>query len=123
MEKDPRFIESFTLEYRKNESSKILSKYPDRIPVIVERSKNCSDQIPIIDKKKFLVPNDLTVGQFIYVVRKRVKVPATKAIFLFTEKGTLPPTGSTMRMVYENYKNVDKFLYFTYHSETTFGNE
>jgi GABA(A) receptor-associated protein len=122
MSKEPRFIDKFTLNQRINESNKILSKYPDRIPVIVERSKSCSDQIPLIDKKKFLVPMDLTIGQFIYIVRKRIQIPATKAIFLFTENGVLPPTGHTIRMIYENYKNVDNFLYFNYHSETTFGN-
>ena len=30
--------------------------------------------IPLIDKKKYLVPSDLTVGQFVYVIRKRIKV-------------------------------------------------
>ena len=52
-----------TLEKRKNESSRIRDKYPDRIPVIVERA-NKSD-MPEIDKKKYLVPGDLTVGQFV----------------------------------------------------------
>jgi GABA(A) receptor-associated protein len=120
--KEPKFSETFSVEQRTKESEKILAKYPNRIPVIVERSNTCSDEIPIIDKKKFLVPTDLTVGQFIYIVRKRIKIPSTKAIFLFTEKHTLPPTSSTMNTIYDNSKNADNFLYFTYHSETTFGN-
>jgi len=35
---------------------------------------------------------DLTVGQFVYVVRKRIKLSPEKAIFVFV-KNTLPLTG------------------------------
>jgi len=38
------------------------------------------------------VPADLTVGQFVYVIRKRVHLSPEKAIFVFV-KNTLPPTG------------------------------
>lgn len=41
---------------------------------------------------RYLVPADLSVGQFVYVVRKRIKLSAEKAIFVFIEN-TLPPTG------------------------------
>lgn len=41
---------------------------------------------------RYLVPADLTVGQFVYVVRKRIKLSAEKAIFIFV-KNILPPTG------------------------------
>lgn len=41
---------------------------------------------------RYLVPADLSVGQFVYVVRKRIKLSAEKAIFVFV-KNTLPPTG------------------------------
>ncbi|GJW12606.1 autophagy-related protein 8c [Tanacetum coccineum] len=43
-----------------------------------------------IDKKKYLVHADLTVGQFVYVVRKRIKLSAEKAIFIF-DKNIIPP--------------------------------
>ncbi len=41
---------------------------------------------------RYLVPSDLTVGQFVYVIRKRINLPAEKAIFVFV-KNSLPPTG------------------------------
>lgn len=77
--------------------------------VIVEKAEK--SDIPDIDKKKYgwlmqctgqeitstaaryLVPADLTVGQFVYVIRKRIKVASDKAIFMFV-KNTLPPTGA-----------------------------
>jgi GABA(A) receptor-associated protein len=38
---------------------------------------------PEIDKKKYLVPTDLTVGQFVYVIRKRIDLNAEKALYVF----------------------------------------
>lgn len=76
--------------------------------------------IPDIDKKKYLVPADLTVGQFVYVVRKRIKLSAEKAIFIFV-KNILPPTAAMMSAIYEENKDEDGFLYMTYSGENTFG--
>ncbi|CAH9119344.1 unnamed protein product [Cuscuta europaea] len=106
------------LERRQAESSRIREKYPDRIPVIVEKAER--SDIPDIDKKKYLVPADLTVGQFVYVVRKRIKLGAEKAIFVFV-KNTLPPTAAMMSGIYEENKDEDGFLYMTYSGENTFG--
>ncbi|MED6218682.1 hypothetical protein PIB30_028643 [Stylosanthes scabra] len=106
------------LERRQAEASRIREKYPDRIPVIVEKAER--SDIPDIDKKKYLVPADLTVGQFVYVVRKRIKLSAEKAIFVFINN-TLPPTAALMSAIYEENKDDDGFLYMTYSGENTFG--
>ena len=72
------------LDHRTSESSKIRAKYPERIPVIVQKAPK--SQIPDIDKRKFLVPADITVAQFMWIIRKRIQLPAEKAIFLFVGK-------------------------------------
>ena len=72
-------------EKRLAESARIREKYPDRVPVIVERADKAEKSIPDIDKKKYLVPSDLTVGQFVYVIRKRIKLSPEKAIFIFID--------------------------------------
>ncbi|CAN1258850.1 Autophagy-related protein 8f [Linum perenne] len=71
---------------------------------------------------RYLVPADLTVGQFVYVIRKRIKLSAEKAIFIFVDN-VLPPTGAIMSAVYEEKKDEDGFLYVTYSGENTFGME
>ncbi|XP_038995507.1 autophagy-related protein 8f-like isoform X1 [Hibiscus syriacus] len=76
--------------------------------------------IPTIDKKKYLVPGDLTVGQFVYVIRKRIRLSAEKAIFIFVDN-VLPPTGAIMSTIYDEKKDEDGFLYVTYSGENTFG--
>merc|ERR1711988_1792413 len=105
-------------EKRKQEAERIRSKYPNRIPVICERADK--SDIADIDKKKYLVPSDLTVGQFVYVIRKRIKLSPEKAIFIFVDE-VLPPTAALMSSIYEEHKDDDGFLYITYSGENTFG--
>jgi GABA(A) receptor-associated protein len=69
---------------------------------------------------RYLVPSDLTVGQFVYVIRKRISLPPEKAIFVFV-KNSLPPTAALMSAIYEKNKDPDGFLYVTYSGENTFG--
>ncbi|XP_074341692.1 autophagy-related protein 8C-like isoform X2 [Apium graveolens] len=105
-------------EKRHAEATRIREKYSDRIPVVIERAGK--SDIPDIDKKKYLVPGDLTVGQFVYVIRKRIKLGAEKAIFIFV-KNLLPPNAAMMSKIYEENKDEDGFLYMTYSGESTFG--
>jgi GABA(A) receptor-associated protein len=114
-----KFIDTYTLFERSSESARILQKFPDRIPIICERNSK-DNSAPHIDKNKFLVPNDLTVGQFIYVIRKRMHLNPTEALFIFIN-GNIVPTHSTMSYIYPTLKDVDGFLYITYAKETTFG--
>jgi len=113
-----KFREENNLEQRKSEAEKIRNKYPDRIPVVVERVPN--SQIPEIDKRKFLGPNDISVAQFMWIIRKRIQLPSEKAIFLFVNK-TIPQSSSTMGQIYTNFKDEDGFLYIAYSGENTFG--
>jgi GABA(A) receptor-associated protein len=116
--------------------------YANHDQVICEKVEK--SDIATIDKKKYLVPADLTVGQFVYVIRKRIKLSPEKAIFIFVDE-VLPPTAALMSSIYEEHKvtfspwrapevqqspescaNVvqdeDGFLYITYSGENTFGN-
>merc|ERR1711912_78721 len=116
-----RFKDEHPFEKRVEESDKILKKHADRIPVICERAEG--SDIPEIDRKKYLVPQELTVGQFVYVVRKRLRLPPEKAIFIFVN-GVLPSTGAAlMSTMYKDYKDPDGFLYVTYSGENVFGGE
>ena len=111
------FKNAYSAEERTGEASRILIKYPDRVPIILEKGGN---EVPDIDKKKYLVPADLTIGQFCYVIRKRLKVNSEKAIFIFVN-GKIPPTSSMISLIYAENKDQDGFLYITYAGENTFG--
>lgn len=109
--------DKMTLEERRIESQKVISKYPERIPVIVEPLTNDTKDI---DKKKFIVSKDMTFGQLIYIIRKRIDVDSSVALF-FSVNGSLCTTGSDISSIYENNKDEDNFLYVKYTTENTFG--
>merc|ERR1712023_314640 len=53
-----QYKEEHPYEKRRAEGEKIRRKYPDRVPVIVEKSPKA--RIGDLDKKKYLVPSDLS---------------------------------------------------------------
>ncbi|XP_020244456.1 autophagy-related protein 8i-like isoform X1 [Asparagus officinalis] len=134
------FKEEFTFGERFEESRDILSKYPDRVPVstnfcsiswnpkpgssifkdevIAERFSR--SDLPEMEKRKYLVPRDMSVGQFIHILRCRLHLASGRALFVFIND-TLPQTASLMYSIYESYKDEDGFLYMCYSSEKTFG--
>jgi GABA(A) receptor-associated protein len=109
-----------TFRQRAVEATKVKQKFPGRIPVIVEKAERNDSNIPDIDKSKFLVPGDLSFGQFVYVIRKRIMLPPDKAIFLFVNN-VLIASSTLMNEVYNNYAESDGFLYVVYNGESTFG--
>ena len=51
----------------------IRAKFPNKIPVIVERFHK-ERALPALDKTKFLVPQELTMSQFVTIIRlKQIK--------------------------------------------------
>ena len=119
--KDKRFIEKFTFSQRQNECNNIMTKFTDRIPIICE--KNTRDNtLPDIDKHKYLVPRNITVAEFISVIRKRIHLHSNDALFLFVGKfNTIPPSNMFMTDIYDQHKHLDGFLYIIYSKEATFG--
>ncbi|MBN3284917.1 GBRL1 protein, partial [Polyodon spathula] len=92
------YKEDHPFEYRKREGEKIRKKYPDRVPVIVEKAPKA--RVPNLDKRKYLVPSELTVGQFYFLIRKRIHLRPEDALFFFINN-TIPPTSATMGLLYQ----------------------
>jgi GABA(A) receptor-associated protein len=114
------YKKTYSKEERIKETMRILKKYPDKVPIICERSLTTSPDCPYLDKNKYLVPRDFTMGQFVYVIRKRMALPPEKAIFLFIGN-TVPHTSQVMSTTYDTSKDEDGFLYVNYSFENTFG--
>lgn len=71
------------------------------LQVIVEKAPKA--RIGDLDKKKYLVPSDLTVGQFYFLIRKRIYLRPEDALFFFVNN-VIPPTSATMGSLYQvNY--------------------
>lgn len=115
------FKEQHSYDDRVEEARRIIMKYPDRIPVIVQKhTSGNTDSLPNLQKTKFLVPDHITYGQFLYIIRTRIHLQPEKALFLFVNN-KLPSASSGMRSIYEQNKDEDNFLYCFYSSESTFG--
>jgi GABA(A) receptor-associated protein len=101
------------------ESSKIREKYPDRIPIICERDPrsfllNC-------EKNKFLVPGELTISQFGYIIRKRISMDKSNALFLLINGKNSIAGDISMSEIYDKHKTTDGFLYISYTGEVLYG--
>jgi len=125
-----RFRDDFTFDKRLEVSTTVLRKYPDRIPVIVERAASEHTLADVL-QKKFLIYGDATVGKLLFEVRKNVvALQPHQALFLFIIDGdnprapaVLPVASATMSEIYRRYKNADGFVYCVYSGETCFGFE
>jgi len=114
------FKNKYSFVQRKINCAHILSKYPDRIPVICEKhpySKNAPD----IDKNKYLVDHYLSFAQFISVIRKRMRLKPEVSLYIFVN-GSIPSNSSFIYNLFLDYRDDDGFLYITYDIENTFGN-
>jgi GABA(A) receptor-associated protein len=114
----PSFKDTHPFEKRKEISDKFRNDYPDRVPIIVEPAPNC--RLPPLNKKKFLVPEEISVGKFVVEIRKHIKLDASQAIFLFVDN-TIPTISHSIRHLDQKYKDPDGFLYLVYSGENTFG--
>lgn len=111
------FKQKFSFEKRQAECNRIRKKYRCRIPVIVEEASNTNLSL---DKHKYLVPQDLTMGQFMFVIRKRLSLPPENAMYMFIDN-TIPPQSELLHVLYDKYKEKCGFLYCVVSQESTFG--
>ena len=109
-----------SLDYNKRiaESERVIKNHPDRCSIIIGKADTST--MPDIDKHKFLVPRDITLGQFSHILRQRIVIPPEQAIFLFIDNH-MPLASSLMGSIYDIHKDKDNFLYITYANENTFG--
>jgi len=128
-----------TLEERIVYSKRLLSKYPDRIPVVIEKTEFVS-----LDNYKYLLPCNLLVSEFMCIIKTKMNkaLDEKKAIFTFVKSfqpkaendrssvgGTcksnesylLIPMNQTIQEIYNIHKNTDGFLYIKFGAENTFG--
>ncbi|XP_060616913.2 microtubule-associated proteins 1A/1B light chain 3C-like [Anolis sagrei] len=108
------------LATRIREATDIRAKYPNKIPVIVERYQK-EKSLPKLDRTKFLVSEDISISQFIFTLRNRMSLTSTQAFYLLVNNNCLPCQSMTVAEVYRDNKDEDGFLYVTYASQEMFG--
>ena len=91
-------------EQRKIKCDKMRNQFPEKIPIICE--KEPKSNIKAIDKTKYLVPNDLTVSQFSFMIRKRIEIKQEEAFFLLVNGKTSLTGDSNLIDIYEKYADI-----------------
>ncbi len=111
------FRKEHPFEKRWNECNKILNKYPDRIPLLVSTNIDIE-----IDRHKYLVPGDISLQQFSHIVRKRINLNSTEALFYYIgDEKVMPRFTDTMKELYNKYKSKDGYLVLVIYKENTYG--
>ena len=119
--REPLFKAKYTLNERSAESARVREKYPARIPVICERATRFSSSLPIDSKCKFLIPDEMTLGAFLVVIRRRLNLNESQAIFMYVGDHILVPVSTHFGQIYDMHKDKDNFVYISYASESVFG--
>ena len=108
-----------TIEERLKESKKVFEKYPDRLCIYIEKSEKCK-LVNNLEKNKYIIPNTISVAEFIVIIRKRINITSEQGIFFFVNNITI--SGNTLMLdIYNKHKAEDNFLYITYSGENCFG--
>jgi len=94
----------------------ILRRHPDRVPVYVKVRGDIE-----LERPKYLVPKDMSVGQFTVHVRKSMKLNKHDAVFMFVNGSVLPPVSKLIGDLYKEFAKSDGMLHITYAKENTFG--
>ena len=111
------FKDDFQFDLRKQESNRIMNKYPNRVPIICEKLYS-SD--PDIIKTKYLIPTDVNIGHFIFSLRQKNIIRKEEAIFIIIN-GFIPTSSLYLHQLYNLFKDDDGFLYMNYSIENVFG--
>ena len=93
----------------------IARRYPDRVPIIINENSDFQ-----IDKRKYLVPNSMTMGNFISYLRKRIDIRDSEAMFVILNN-ILPPVSATLDILQAEHADGDGFLNIRLQKENTFG--
>jgi GABA(A) receptor-associated protein len=118
-EKDFHFYRTHSCEERQKSAALIKKKYPNRVPIIVEPA---NARTPGVDKTKYLAPSEITMGKFIYELRKRIQLNPEEAVFVYAaHTGAMVLPSETLLQCSHKHRNDDGFLYLTYSLENVFG--
>lgn len=99
------------LTQRTQETKKLGKEYPEKIPVILIRARNC---MYCLASQKFLVPIDMTMMEFVGKLRRNLFMPAHHGLYFIVSGNRVPALPVSMGQLYGEHSDEDGFLYILY---------
>ena len=127
------------VNFSKKKIEQMMLKNPNRVPIII--SSNSFK----IDKLKYIVPDTITIGELMIMLRKKNNINPQEAIFLFIKdnnnqprnekeinnksknnskkenEGILVPSSSTLGTLHQQHKDENLILHIFFEKEAVFG--
>lgn len=113
-------IGTTTFEQRLTQATKFKSKFPNALPVVLQRDRNSS--LPEnLNNQLFLAPRTLSAGEFSALIRRKVCLNSSEALMMFVKDSVLVTVDSTIAALYERHSADDGFLYIFCTDHASFG--
>ena len=113
------FKQENTLDERIRIVKDLNQKYIGKIPIICEKAPNCKLEGEM--KSHYMLPKDLYFNEFIYIIRQKLKLEPSVAIFLIVHDKYLIMGNDPISIIYEKYKEKDGILYIHYSDQEIYG--
>lgn len=114
-----RFIAKYSFKERCDHFEQIKLKYPDRIPIIIEKSEKCKE-LEALQHSSLLVHKNTPMVDIIRTIKNNLKLEPTKSIYIMVGNYA-PMLGESVESIYNRHKAPDGFLYIVYLTQNTFG--
>ena len=127
------------VNFSKKKVEQMMLKNPNRVPIIITSNSFK------IDKLKYIVPDTITIGELMCMLRKKNNIDPQEAIFLFIKdnntqprnekeinnksknnskkenEGILVPSSSTLGTLHQQHKDENLILHIFFEKEAVFG--
>uniref|UniRef100_A0A7S1I8Q0 Autophagy-related protein n=1 Tax=Eutreptiella gymnastica TaxID=73025 RepID=A0A7S1I8Q0_9EUGL len=103
-----------TTKNRQAEVAKILAENPNCIPIRCSRADYCSPSLPVLEKRKFVAPKEMSLTNFTEHVRAKLQVAKSTPLYVFKESQESLSTTGSLQQFYDQFKHADGFLHLQY---------
>eukprot|EP00668_Euglena_longa_P041555 GGOE01054700.1.p2 GENE.GGOE01054700.1~~GGOE01054700.1.p2 ORF type:complete len:227 (-),score=89.97 GGOE01054700.1:7-687(-) len=96
------------------EVARIMKENPNCIPIRCVRAANCEPSYPLLEKKKFAAPKDMTLSRFNEHIRQKMKLGQDCPLSVYIDSGVPLPSSELLEDIYSFCKGIDGFLHLKY---------